>query len=83
VLSRWTISSFQATALPRSSVGLVADIPKTDLPAAAVFNTSNSSATWIIALEGMQPTFRHVPPSRPCSTITVSTPSWPARMAQT
>jgi class 3 adenylate cyclase len=44
---------------------------------------SNSSAAWIRALEGMQPTLRQVPPSCFPSTTTVSMPSWPARMAQT
>jgi hypothetical protein len=53
------------------------------LPAAASATFSNSSATWIIALEGMQPTLRQLPPSLVLSTMTVSRPNWPARMAQT
>jgi hypothetical protein len=52
-------------------------------PAANALALSNSSAAWINALEGMQPTLRQVPPGFSASTITVSTPSWPARMAQT
>lgn len=83
LLRRWTMPSFQATACFRSSFGSAAVRPKGVLPAAASVAFSNSSATWIIALEGMQPTLRQEPPSLVRSTMTVSMPSWPARMAQT
>ena len=58
-------------------------MPIWPLPAAIALASANSSAAWISALEGMQPTLRQVPPGLAISTITVSMPSWPARMAQT
>ena len=42
---------------------------------------ANSSAAWMIAFDGMQPTLRHVPPISARSTITVFNPSWAARSA--
>ncbi len=60
--------SLGATSMPISAKSLAA--------------TSNSSEACSSALEGMQPTFRQVPPSVPrFSTIATLSPSWPARMA--
>ena len=75
--------SFQSTVFERSSAGLPAEMPSGLSPLAIRAIFSNSSAAWISALEGMQPTLRQVPPSFFASTITVSMPSWPARIAQT
>ncbi len=52
-------------------------------PRPPVRTASNSSAAWISALEGMQPMVRQVPPGFFASTMTVSMPSCPARIAQT
>ena len=75
--------SFQATVWPRFSAGACAEMPKGLAPEAMAASLANSSAAWIRALDGMQPTFRQVPPGFTASTMTVSRPSWPARMAQT
>ena len=52
-------------------------------PAAWWRARSNSSAAWMMALDGMQPMFRHVPPRLAPSASTVGMPSCPARMAAT
>lgn len=83
MFSRSTMPSFQAMVLAKSIFGADADRPKGVLPAAASSSLWNSSAAWISALDGIQPTLRQVPPSGAPSTMTVSRPSWPARMAQT
>ena len=45
---------------------------------------SNSSESWSSAFDGMQPTFRQVPPSVPrLSTQATDRPSWAARIAAT
>ena len=77
--------SFQATVLGEvERRACRREMPKRVLAAPPSCATlSNSSAAWISALEGMQPTLRQVPPGLLASTITVSMPSWPARMAQT
>ena len=65
LVSRPTMPSFQATVLPRSSVGAATEMPSGLLPPAICDAFSNSSAAWISALEGMQPTLRQVPPGLP------------------
>ena len=42
---------------------------------------ANRSADSSMALVGMQPQLRHVPPMSACSTRAVRSPSWPARKA--
>ena len=66
-----------------SMVGALVEMPSGEAPPAICATFSNSSAAWIRAFDGMQPTFRQVPPGFFASTITVSIPSWPARIAQT
>ena len=78
-----TMPSFQATVWDRSMAGFDAVMPSVP-PPAALATVSNLVAAWMIALDGMQPTFRQVPPSpSPPSTSTVSSPSWPQRMPAT
>jgi hypothetical protein len=78
-----TIPFFQATVWVRSMAGLAAVIPSVP-PSAAFATVSNLLAAWMIALDGMQPTLRHVPPRpSPASTSTASSPSWPQRMPAT
>ena len=61
--------SFQSMVFDRSSSGWPAEMPSGLAPAAMRAILSNSSAAWISALEGMQPTLRQVPPSFFASTI--------------
>ncbi|MCY1279521.1 hypothetical protein D9M68_492740 [compost metagenome] len=74
-----TLSAFCFIICARSRLGLTC-MPRVanSLPAAA----SKSSEACSRALEGMQPTFRQVPPrvSRP-STQATFMPSWPALIA--
>ena len=77
-----TIPSFHAIEVFRSSVGDCREIPSGDFFAKPC-TLSYSSATWMSAFDGIQPTLRHVPPQYCRSTIIVSRPSWPARMAAT
>ena len=74
--------SFQPTSVGRSMVGAEARMPSGESPACR-HARSNSSAAWISAFDGMQPTLRQVPPRRSPSTSTVGMPSWPARIAAT
>ncbi len=74
--------SFQAMVLAKSSDGFAVEIPSALLSSAAAAIVSYSPAAWIRALEGMQPTLRQVPPGFAASTMIVSMPSWPARIAQ-
>ncbi|MCY1413236.1 hypothetical protein D9M71_286630 [compost metagenome] len=74
--------SFQATLWPMSRRGEATLMPSSDGPAKREV-WWNCSATWISALDGMQPMFRQVPPSAWPSTSTVGMPSCPARMAAT
>jgi hypothetical protein len=83
LVSRPTMPSFQATVFARSISGDETEMPIGALPAAKCIAFSNSSAAWISALDGMQPILRQVPPGFFASTMTVSSPSWPARMAHT
>jgi hypothetical protein len=76
-----TMPSFQAVVWARSIEAEPAVMPACRR-LAAFFTASNLPAAWMKALDGMQPTFRQVPPSLPASTMTVSSPSWPQRMAQ-
>ena len=62
MVSRPTMRSFQATVLPRSRAGLAAEMPNGFLPEAMALSLANSSAAWISAFDGMQPTLRQVPP---------------------
>ncbi len=68
----WTRFSFGATSMPSSAKWLAA--------ASYISEACNR------ALDGMQPTFRQVPPSvappsTPLSTQATFSPSWPARIA--
>ena len=84
VFSLSTTVSFQATTAAMSTCGGLARLTPWRPPgSAARRSVSTSEATWISALDGMQPRIRQVPPSRSPSTSTVSSPSWPARMAAT
>ena len=84
VLSLSTTVSFQATTAAMSTSGGLAKLTPWRPPgAAARRSVSTSEATWISALDGMQPRIRQVPPSRSPSTSTVSIPSCPARIAAT
>jgi hypothetical protein len=83
VVSRPTIRSFQAIVFFMSMAGSASEMPSGSLPPAKCVTFRYSSAAWISALDGMQPMVRQVPPGFACSTMTVSTPSCPARMAQT
>ncbi|MNI82558.1 hypothetical protein D3C73_1392840 [compost metagenome] len=78
-----TMPSFHATVCDRSMAGAEAVMPS--VPSPAAFSTvSYLPAAWMMALDGMQPTFRQVPPRpSPPSTSTVSSPSWPQRMPAT
>ncbi len=78
-----TTVSFQATVWAMSRLGaLFSEMPSL-APSTACAMASNFDATWIKALDGMQPRIRQVPPRRSPSTRTVSMPSWPARIAAT
>ena len=74
-----TMPAFHSTSLVTSSFTPSAVMPMAEawpilcirLPAA------------ISALDGMQPTFRQVPPTNSFSTTTTCWPSWARRMAQT
>ncbi|MNJ59967.1 hypothetical protein D3C77_556740 [compost metagenome] len=82
--SFFTTPSFHATVLDRSMAGAEAVMPRAPSPDAALATVSYLPAAWMMALEGMQPTFRQVPPRpSPPSTSTVSSPSWPQRMPAT
>src|ERR1019366_2860943 len=83
LFSRPTMPSFQSIVFARSSSGRLTEMPSglAPDPIRAIF--SNCSAAWISALDGMQPILRPGPPSFFASTSTVSTPSCPARIAQT
>ncbi len=83
LVSRPTMSSFQAMVRASSIAGRAAVMPSGLAPAAIAVRRWNSSAAWISALDGMQPMVRQVPPGRARSTTTVSRPSWPARIAAT
>src|SRR5690606_37343685 len=72
-----------ATVFFRSMAGEASEMPSGSEPEAISRTLRYSSAAWISALEGMQPTLRQVPPGLTASTMTVSIPSCPARMAQT
>ncbi len=78
-VSRWTTPSFHAIVTARSMRAASVVIPRCSRPFAA----ANSSAAWMTAFDGMQPTFRHVPPISARSTITTLSPSCAARSAQT
>ena len=80
---RPVMPSFQAIVLARSMAGSATRIPVTFRPAAMPSAAAYSSAAWMMALDGMQPTLRQVPPALFISTIIVSMPSCPARIAQT
>ncbi|MNG18069.1 hypothetical protein D3C84_1020990 [compost metagenome] len=82
LVNRSTIASFQATLWPMSRLGAETLMPRFDCWLCCRV-WWNCSATWISALEGMQPMFRQVPPRAWPSTRTVGMPSWPARMAAT
>ena len=78
-----TMPSFHAVVWARSMAGLAAVMPSVP-PLAALDTVSNFEAAWMMALDGMQPTFRQVPPRpSPPSTSTVSSPSWPQRIPAT
>ncbi|MNC53029.1 hypothetical protein D3C75_1024090 [compost metagenome] len=78
-----TMPSFHSTVLDRSMAGADAVMPSVPSPA-ALRTVSYLPAAWMMALDGMQPTFRQVPPRpSPPSTSTVSRPSWPQRMPAT
>ncbi len=62
---------------------LLSEMPRGAPLPVAWHMASNWLATWMMALDGMQPRIRQVPPSRSLSTMTVSRPSCPARMAAT
>ena len=70
-----TIDSFQATISFIFTLGF----PETLIPIfpfpECFSNSSKEEAAWIIALEGIQPLIKHVPPALEPSTITVSRPS--------
>lgn len=66
-------------SLSRSIFTLSAEMPCGPQPCAA---SSYRCDEWSSAFDGMQPTFRHVPPSRPrISMHAVFSPSWPALIA--
>ena len=70
-----TMPFFHSTVFDRSTAGFEAVMPKVP-PSAALATVSNLLAAWMMALEGMQPTFRQVPPKpSPPSTSTVSRPN--------
>ena len=78
LVSAVTLSPFCLCIWSRSSSG------STLMPSEAkpVLASANSSEACSSALDGMQPTFRQVPPSVPrFSTQATLSPSWPARMA--
>src|SRR5690606_3271565 len=78
-----TMPSFHATVCDRSMAGLAAVMPSVP-PFAALDTVSNFDAAWMMALDGMQPTFRQVPPRpSPPSTRIVSRSNWPQRMPAT
>ncbi len=74
-----TLSSFCFIICARSSSGLTRMPSRANSPPLAAAYSSEACSR---ALDGMQPTFRQVPPrvSRP-STQATFRPSWPARMA--
>jgi len=74
-----TLSAFWAIIWPRSSSGVPTLMPR---PANSLPAASNSSEACSRALDGMQPTFKQVPPrvSR-ISTQATFRPSCPERMA--
>jgi hypothetical protein len=73
-----TLSSLAACIWPRFSFGCTSMPIFANSPLAA----SNSSDACSRALDGMQPTFRQVPPSVPrISTQAAFSPNCPARMA--
>ncbi len=80
---RAPLSLLRRLALASWSAGFAAVIPSGLVPATMAPSLAYSSAAWISALDGMQPMLRQVPPGFAFSTITVSTPSCPARMAHT
>ena len=67
--------SFQAWSSRGRVRACAAEMPSGLSPAAIRATFSNSSAAWIRAFEGMQPTLRQVPPGFFASTTTVSMPS--------
>ena len=83
LVRRPTIWSFQAIVLRQIELRRARGYSERAFPERKLRRRMNSSAAWISALEGMQPTLRQTPPSFFASTITVSMPSCPARIAQT
>ncbi len=79
LVSAVTLSAFCFIICARSSLGLTWMPRLANSPPAAASYSSDACSS---ALDGMQPTFRQVPPrvSRP-STQATFRPSWPARMA--
>ena len=84
LFNRSTMASFQPTKAAMSISGSEArDSPIWPPSLACCCSDSNLSAAWIIALLGIQPLIKQVPPALSPSTITVSKPSWALRIAAT
>ncbi len=77
-----TMPSFHFIVFARSMDGSATLMPIFESPAQCVAS-SKAVAAWMMALDGMQPTFRQVPPRVSPSISTVGMPSWPARIAAT
>ena len=76
LLRRVTIVSFQLTKATMSTSGLDStEIPMSPPSLECFCSASKRSAACIIALLGIHPLIRHVPPALSPSTITVSSPS--------
>jgi len=80
--SRWTTRLARSRAAPQLSRSFDSSTPST--PNCRAWRTrSRSRALSSMALVGMQPQFRHMPPTWSFSTRAVLRPTWPARMAAT
>ena len=78
-VSRSTIFCFHATIFAMSTETAPSEMPMS--PASCARSTTVDA--WIIAFDGMQPTFRHTPPSFSRSTQITFLPRCAARMAAT
>jgi hypothetical protein len=78
-VSRPTTPSFQARSRPRSISGGPNETPFSLISRVSAITLAACKS----ALDGMQPTFRQVPPRLSPSMSTVGMPSWPARIAAT
>ena len=84
LFKRSTIESFQSTKAAMSmSVSPVIEIPMCPTSDECFPRFSKRSAAWIMALLGIHPRIRHVPPVLSASTMIVSIPNCAALIAAT